>query len=86
MKLKKEFITHDTGTESLLVPAGNAPFAGLVRGNRTMGAMLELLKQETTEQDIVAAMAARFDAPEEAIRADVKTLLDELRRIHALDE
>lgn len=86
MKLKKEFITHESGTESFLVPAGNAPFAGLVRGNRTMGVMLELLKQETTEQNIVAAMTARFDAPEEAIRTDVKKLLDELRRIQALDE
>ena len=86
MKLKKEFITHDTGSESLLVPAGNAPFAGLVRGNRTMGAMLELLKRDTTEAEMVRALTARFDAPEEAIRADVEKLLSGLRNIRALDE
>ena len=34
MKLKKEFITHITEGESLLVPAGGAGFSGLVRGNR----------------------------------------------------
>ena len=37
MKLRKEFIAHDTGGESLLVPAGGAGFSGLVRGNKTFG-------------------------------------------------
>ena len=44
MKLKKEFLLHNTGSESVLVPAGGAGFSGVVRGNRTLGAMLELLK------------------------------------------
>ena len=86
MKLKKEFITHDTGTESLLVPTGNAGFAGLVKGNKTLGAILGLLKQDTTEAEIVAAMKARFDAPEEIIARDVKKALSELRKIGAIDE
>ena len=86
MKLKKEFITHDTGSESLLVPTGKAGFAGLVKGNKTLGAILELLRQDTTEADIVAAMKARFDAPEEIISQDVKKALSELRKIGAIDE
>ena len=86
MKLKKEFITHDTGSESLLVPTGKAGFAGLVKGNKTLGAILELLRQDTTEADIVAAMKERFDAPEEIIARDVKKALSELRKIGALDE
>ena len=47
MKLKKEFITHETGTETLLVPTGSAAFAGLVKGNKTLGAILSLLREET---------------------------------------
>lgn len=86
MKLKKEFITHDTDTESLLVPAGGAGFAGLVKGNKTLGAILELLKQDTTEANIVASMKARFDAPEEVIARDVNKALSELRKIGAIDE
>ena len=85
MKLKKEFITHDTGTKSLLVPTGNAGFAGLVKGNKTLGAILELLRQDTSEADIVAALKARFDAPEEIIARDVKKALSELRKIGAID-
>ncbi len=86
MKLKKEFITHDTGSESLLVPTGGAAFSGLVRGNKTLGAILALLKQDTTVEEIVAAMKQRFDAPEDIITRDVKMALSELRNIGALDE
>ena len=53
MKLKKEFITHNTDSESLLVPTGAAGFSGLVKGNKTLGVILDLLKDDTTEADII---------------------------------
>ena len=86
MKLKDEFITHNSKNESLLVPAGGSRFAGLVKGNRTLGSILELLKQDTDEASVIAAMQARFDAPAELIAEDVRHVLSELRRIDALDE
>lgn len=86
MKLKKEFITHDTGKESLLVPTANAGWAGLVKGNKTLGAILNLLKEDTTEDRVITAMKNRFDAPEEIITRDVRKVLAELRTIGALDE
>lgn len=86
MKLRNEFITHNTERESLLVPAGGAGWSGLVRGNKTLGAILELLKTDTSEEAIITAMKARFDAPEEVIIRDVKKALSELRKIGALDE
>ncbi len=86
MKLKKEFIPHETGTESFLVPSGGAGFSGLVRGNKTLGVVIELLKKNTTEQEIIAKMADRFDASEDVIAADVRKALSGLRKIGALDE
>ena len=86
MKLKKEFITHDTGKETLLVPTANAGWAGLVKGNRTLGAILSLLKEDTTEDAVITAMKDSFEAPEEIIIRDVKKVLAELRKIGALDE
>lgn len=86
MKLKKDFIIHETKNETILVPTGDAGFSGIVRGNATLDAILDLLKQDTDEEKIVAAMLARFDAPEEVIAADVKKALSELRKIGALDE
>ena len=86
MKLKKEFIPHETGSESLLIPTGGAGFSGLVKGNKTLGVILGLLTEDTTEEKIVAAMKARFDAPEEVITADVQKALSALCKIGALDE
>lgn len=86
MKLNKDFLLHNTGSESILVPTGNAGFSGVVRGNKTLGAVLELLKEETTEAEIITALKSRFDAPEGVIEKDVAKALAELRRIGALDE
>ncbi len=86
MKLRKDFLLHDTGRESILVPTGNAAFSGVMRGNKTLGAVLELLKKETSYEELVAAMRQRFDAPEGTIETDVTKVIEELRKIGALDE
>ena len=86
MKLKSSYSAHDTGSESLLVPLGGAGWSGVVKGNRTLGAILNLLKAETTEAAIVDAMVRRYDAPEAVIAADVQKAINELRKIGALDE
>ena len=86
MKLKKSFISHMLGEEALLVSTGEADFSGVVRGNKTLGALLELLKEETTEAEITARMKARYDAPEGAVEKDVAKALSQLRDIGALDE
>ena len=85
MKLMQEFITHQTGGESLLVPTGSTAFSGLVRGNKTFGAILEQLQNDVTEAEIVAALKQRFDASEGVVENDVKKALAELRRIGAID-
>ncbi len=86
MKLKKEFISHVVGEEAVLVPTGGADFSGIVRGNKTLGAVLELLKNDVTEAEIVAAMRSRFQAPEGVVERDVRKVLDALRGVGALDE
>ena len=84
MKLKKEFISHNAGKESLLVPAGGSDFAGLVKGNKTFGAILELLREDRSEEEVVAALRERFDAPEGVIERDVSRAITELNKIGAL--
>ena len=86
MKLNEGFIVHQANGESLLVPTGGVAFSGLVKGNPTLGVVLELLKTDTSEEQIVEEMRARFDAPEGVIESDVAKALAELRKIGALDE
>ena len=85
MKLRSNFITHNSSDESYIVPTSNASFSGLVKGNKTLGAIVELLKEETTEEDVVKAMREKFDAPEGVIEKDVKRVIEELTKIGALE-
>jgi hypothetical protein len=85
MKLKKEFVTHESGGEQIMISAGGS-FSGLVRNNETAAFIVNMLKEETTEQKIVDAMAEKYDAPRDIIASDVKKALDTLRGIGAIDE
>lgn len=86
MKLNKAFILHRTESETFLVPVGGSKFAGIVKGNATLGEILHLLEKEISKPELLSAMAERFDAPEGAIERDVEKALEELRTIGALDE
>jgi hypothetical protein len=86
MKLSKDFLFHTVGEESVLVPSGSAAFSGMVRGNKTFGAVLALLQSETTEEALVANMRKRFSAPDGVIERDVSETLKKLREIGALEE
>ena len=86
MKLSSDYLSHTIGDESVLVPSGRASFSGMVRGNRTLGVVLDLLRNDTTEEAIVAAMKERFSAPEGVIERDVSETLQKLREIGAIEE
>ena len=87
MKLKTGFITHKVGKEQMMVAAGPAAklFHGMVRSNETAAFIIDCLKKETTEDAIVEAMAARYEAPRETIEKDVHGVIEQLRGIGALE-
>jgi len=86
MKLKPGFITQDIDDTQFLVPVGAGAFNGVARNNATAAFIVNCLKRETTEEAIVDAMCAKYDAPRETIAADVKEILNTLRGIDALEE
>lgn len=86
MRLKDGFITHMTGDEQIMVGAGGMEFAGLVRSNRTAAFIVDCLKTETTAEEIVEAMARRYDAPREVLARDVERILEQLRGIGAIHD
>lgn len=85
MKLKKEFITHNTGKEQLMISAGGS-FNGMVRSNSTAAAIIDLLKTETTRDAVIDAMLAVYEVEREVLSADVDRVINTLREIGAIDE
>ncbi len=86
MKLKKEFLIYKNDPDTVLVPTGKAGFSGVVRGNSTFGVILEMLKDDISEQEMLSKMKSRFDGIPETIEKDVRMAINELRKIGALDE
>lgn len=85
MKLRSEFLYHENNGEVYLVPSGSAKFSGVVKGNKTFGAILGLLREETTEQKIIDTLRKEYtDAPEGMIERDVHKAIENLRSVGAV--
>ena len=86
MRLKEGFVTHTIQDTQMMVAAGKAAkaFSGLVRSNETAAFIVDCLKHETTEAEIVDRMLATYDAPRETIARDVHAIIVKLEGIGAL--
>ena len=71
---------------ALLVPVTGADFHGIVQGNKSVDVILECLQNDTTEEEIVNVMCARFEGDRAVIAADVADVVSRLQEIGAIDE
>ena len=85
MKLKESFVACETGENVVLISVDHSEFSGMVKGNKTTMFILDLLKNETSEDEIVSAMLQKFDAAEEKIRSYVEKVLGLLNSVNALE-
>lgn len=84
MKLKDTFIIYTEGNDNILMDSA-AEFSGMVHCNPTVAFILECLKTETTQEEIVAKMLEKYDADEATISKDVAHVLEELGKIGAFE-
>ena len=76
MKLNPKFLTHETKGEHITVSTTGTKFNGLIRSNSTAAFIVESLKSDTTESEIVDKMLAKYDVDRDtAIRCLQNTML-----------
>ena len=68
------------------MPSGGVDFRGLIKGNQTLGEVIELLKADTTEDEIIKSLRKKYNAPDGIIEFDVKKALKVLRSVGAIIE
>lgn len=86
MKLKQGFFTTEYQGKQLLLASGAAAgFQGIVRSNETAAFIVDCLKQDTTEPQIVAALLDAYDVTPEIAARDVRAIVDKLNGIGALE-
>ena len=81
MKLKYEFAIQEVIGNYVAVAVGNKAdqFGGVIRLNDTGKRIFELIQQELDEDAIVAALAQEYDASDDALRAEARKVVAELR-------
>ena len=86
MKLAKNFLTHTTNGENYMVPTAEAKFKGMVKSNDTAAFIIECLKTDTTEDEIVDKLLAEFSgADRETVKRDVSCVIEQLKGIGAIE-
>ena len=86
MKLNDNFLTQTIDDSQVMVATGDSDFNGIIRSNQTSAEIIDLLKEETTRDEIVDKMYAKYDASREEIASDVDMVINTLRKVGAIVE
>ena len=86
MKLKNGFILRKVGRQFVVAATGEASknFNGMIRLNDEAAYAFGLLQGGVTEEELVAALLAKYPADEAETRADVANFLANLKEADAL--
>ena len=86
MKLKDSFIQAELGGETLLVPvsSGKEEFHGVIRLNETAALIVDRLRQDVTEEDLVNALTDNYDVARDEAKKHVRAVLEKLQTVNAL--
>ena len=88
MKIKEGFLLRQVGENHIVVPVGSqsVDFRCIITLNETGAFIWQKLQNACSEDELVAALMAEYDAPQDVIAADVQTYVAALREKNLLDE
>lgn len=88
MKIKSEFILHQIGKEYILLHDGttNVDFSNIINLNHTAVYLWQRFHNEEFEiEDMITALAARYDVTPDQARQDTETFIRSLKDCGILD-
>lgn len=88
MKLKTGVIVTKMDDQYVAVTAGEAgkAFNGMIKMNGTAAFIVEKLQNETTVDDLTAALCAEYEVGEEEARANVEKIIVALEKARILEK
>ena len=87
MKLDPRFITHETKGEHYIISTSETKFCGIIKNNETAALIVECLKENTFESDIVDKIMSEYSGVDRTtVETDVSNVIDILRGIGAIIE
>ena len=88
MKLKYSFEEVDMGEEIISVPVGKGAeeIHGVLKLNQEGKEILNLLKDNITEEKIVESLCNKYDNDYETLKGYVKQVINTLRKANLIEE
>lgn len=88
MQLKKTFITRKVADMQIMVPVGESAqvFSGFVKSNKTAAYIVELFRNDITEEQAVEKVLEKYEVDRETALRDVRMVIENLQSIHAFEE
>lgn len=82
MRLKDDFILHNTGEDFVIIATGEATknFNGIIKLNNMGGEIVSFLSNDISEEDIVKAIIEKYEVDYDTAKEDIKNILDSLRK------
>lgn len=82
MKIKNGFLLKKVGGQNVVVALGEASrsFNGIIRLNDTGVFLWQKLQQETSEEQLLAALTAEYAIGEEQAKSDIAEFIAALRK------
>ena len=82
MRLKDDFILHNTGEDFVIIATGEATknFNGIIKLNNMGGEIVSFLSNNISEEEIVKAIVEKYEVDYDTAKEDIKNILDSLRK------
>ena len=82
MKVKEGFVLGEVGGQNVVIPVGAASntFNGMIKLNETGRFLWNQLQKEITEEELVQALAEKYDVDASQATQDVQSFIEILKK------
>lgn len=88
MKIKDGFILKNVAGNYIIVPVGGefVDLGAMITANETGAFLWEMLKEDVSTEELVAALMKEYDIEENIAREDIEAFLDILKKNNMISE
>lgn len=88
MKIRHEFVPREIAGEFVLVPVGKSAIelSGMIFSNGVGAFLMEMLKEDQTEDSLIAGLLEEYEVDAETAAKDVHEFMDKLTTIGIVEQ
>ena len=87
MRVSKDFIMRQIAGEFIVIPVGQTALKihGMINLSESAALLWEKLQTDCTEEELIQALLTEYEIDYETAAADVRELIDQMRKVNVLE-